>query len=64
MAHREVIAARKPHNSLSAYGNRPDRKDARICFFSKPDKQGRKERKTWTDAHFWHYRPPAQWRQP
>jgi hypothetical protein len=40
VTHREVIAARKSQNSLSAYGNRPDRKDARICFFSSPTNKG------------------------
>jgi gluconolactonase len=43
MTHREVIAARKPHNSPSAYGTRPDRKDARICFFSSPTNKGARE---------------------
>jgi hypothetical protein len=40
---------------------RPDGTDARVCFF-KPDQQGRKE-EIWTDAHFLHYPPLAQWRR-
>jgi hypothetical protein len=61
VTHREVIAARKSQNSLSAYGNRPDAQMLVSAFFQA--RQTRAQgRKTWIDAHFWHYRPLGQWR--
>jgi hypothetical protein len=62
MAHREVIAERKPHNSPFPRTAIVLTAKMLVSAFFQARQTRAQGRKTWIDAHFWHYRPLGQWR--